>query len=258
MSQAGTHSGTGKKTWRVAGVQANSADTIAASTHKALRYIERAHREGAAFVLFPEMYLTGYHDRFDGQEAEEALERIGAAAAQFDVNVLIGTGCKRQGSTTNQVRVFSRTGEVVGAHDKMLLAAPEAATYTPGQRLRAFELDGLRFAVLICNDLWATPRSTRGRVPLLVQEAQDLGAAVVFHAISCSGETDPARREILMDWHVAHHRTWAMRIGITIVAANQPRALGSLVHCGIVGPDGSYVVRVPNDGERFFVGEVTV
>jgi predicted amidohydrolase len=258
MSQVTVHGGSKRKTWRASGVQANSADTIAASTEKALAYIRQAHKERADFVLFPEMYLTGYHDRFDGQEAEEALERIGEAAAQFDVNVLMGTGSKRQGSTQNQVRIFSRTGRAVGAHDKMLLAVPEAAIYAPGQALRAFELDGLCFAVLICNDLWATPRSTRGRIPLLVQEAQDLGASVVFHAISCSGETDPAKREILMDWHVAHHRTWAMRIGITIVAANQPRALGSLVHCGIVGPDGNYVVRVPNKGEQLFVGEITV
>jgi predicted amidohydrolase len=91
-----------------------------------------------------------------------------------------------------------------------------------------------------------------------VQEAQDLGASVIFHAISCSGETDPAKREILMDWHAAHHRTWAMRIGITVVAANQPKALGSLVHCGIVGPDGNYVVRVPNHGEQFFVGDISL
>jgi hypothetical protein len=60
-----------------------------------------------------------------------------------------------------------------------------------------------------------------------------------------------------MDWHVAHHRTWAMRIGITVVAANQPSALGSLVHCGIVGPDGSYLVRVPNEGEQFFIGNIS-
>jgi len=228
MSQAAVHGGTSSKSWRASGVQANSADTIASSTEKALRYIEQAHQQGADFLLFPEMYLTGYHDRFDGREAEEALESIGEAAAQFDVNVLMGTGSKRHGSTTNQVRIFARTGREIGTHEKILLAAPEASIYEPGKELRTFELDGLCFAVLICNDLWATPRSTRGWISLLVQEAQDLGAAVVFHAISCSGETDPAKREILMDWHVAHHRTWAMRIGITIVAANQSRALGSL------------------------------
>jgi predicted amidohydrolase len=247
-----------KRTWRVSGVQVNSAESIAASTEKALGYIRQAHEAHAVFLLFPEMYLTGYHDRFDSQEAEEALERIGQAAEQFDINILMGTGCKHLGVTTNQVRVFSRAGEVVGVHEKMLLAAPEASTFEPGRRLRSFELDGLRFAVLVCNDFWATPRSTRGRIPLLVQEAQDLGASVIFHAISCSGETDPAKREILMDWHVAHHRTWAMRIGITVVAANQPKVLGSLVHCGIVGPDGNYLVRAPNRGEHFFVGNISV
>lgn len=246
-----------KRTWRVSGVQVNTARSIAASTDKALEYIQRAHEQHASFVLFPEMYLTGYHDRFDGQEAEEALGRIGIAAKQFDVNVLMGTGSKHLGITTNQVRIFSRTGQVVGVHEKMLLAASEASTYEPGRRLRAFELDGLCFAVLICNDFWATPRSTRGRIPLLVQEAQDLGASVIFHAISCSGETDPGKREILMDWHVAHHRTWAMRIGITVVAANQPKVLGSLVHSGIVGPDGNYIVRVPNKGEQLFVGAIS-
>lgn len=246
-----------ERTWRVSGVQINSAENIAASTEKALKYIRRAGEQHADFMLFPEMYLTGYHDRFDSQEAEAALERIGAAAKQFHVNVLMGTGSKHLGVTTNQVRVFSRAGEIVGVHEKMLLAAQEASTYEPGRRLHVFELDGLCFAVLICNDFWATPRSTRGRIPLLVQVAQDLGASVVFHAISCSGETDPAKREILMDWHVAHHRTWAMRIGITVVAANQPKALGSLVHSGIIGPDGNYVIRVPNQGEQFFVAEIS-
>ena len=90
----------------------------------------------------------------------------------------------------------------------------------------------------------------------MVQEAQDLGATVVFHAISCSGEGDPGKREILREWHIAHHRTWAMRTGISVVAADQPGAMGSLVYSGVIGPDGHYSVRVPNEGEHLFVGEI--
>jgi predicted amidohydrolase len=202
------------------------------------------------------MYLTGYHDHFDTQEAEGGLARIQAAAKEYGINVLMGTGSRHLGVVTNQVRIFSAQGDLVGVHEKILLAGQEADRFEPGRRLHAYELEGLRFAVLICNDFWATPRSTRGRIPLLVQEAQDLGASVVFHAISCSGETDPHKREILKEWHVAHHRTWAMRIGTWVVAANQPKALGSLVHCGVIGPDGDYVVRVPNEGEHLFVGEI--
>ena len=242
---------------RIAGVQANAGPSIAASVEKARAYIRRAGARGASFCLFPEMYLTGYRPDFDPAEVERALSAVGDAARESDVHVLMGTGRTLANATVNQVCVWARDGVLIGAHDKMLLAGSEASTYRAGQALRTFELDDLRFAVLICNDLWATPRSTRGWVPLLVQEAQDLGASVVFHAISCSGETDPHKREILKAWHVAHHRTWAMRIGITIVAANQPRSLGSLVHSGIVGPDGDYVVRVPARGEHLFVGEVS-
>ena len=237
-------------------MQANSEQSIPASVEKALLYIRQARDRGADFCLFPEMYLTGYHDRFDTEETEDGLGRIGDAAREYGIHVLVGTGCRHLGVVTNQVRIFSKRGELVGIHEKILLAGREADTFEPGQRLRVYEVEGLRFAVLICNDFWATPRSTRGRIPLLVQEAQDLGATVIFHAISCSGETDPGKREILKDWHVAHHRTWAMRIGISVVAADQPGTLGSLVHCGIVGPDGNYTVRVPNEGEHLFVGEV--
>jgi predicted amidohydrolase len=242
--------------WCIAGAQVNSAETISASVDKALRYIRQARDQGAQFLLFPEMYLTGYHDRFDTAETEDALARIEAAAGEHGIHVLMGTGWRHLGVVTNQVRVYSRNGELAGIHEKILLAGREADRFEPGRRLHAYELDGLRFAVLICNDFWATPRSTRGRIPLLVQEAQDLGATVIFHAISCSGETDPAKREILRHWHVAHHRTWAMRIGISVVAADQPKALGSLVHSGIVGPDGNYVVRVPHQGEHLFVGQI--
>lgn len=244
--------------WRAAGVQANSGQSIPDSLAKARRYIGQAADRGAGFVLFPEMYLTGYHGRFDTKEAEDALAQVGKAAREHEINVLMGTGSRHLGVVTNQVRVFARDGRLAGVHEKMLLAAQEEDVFEPGRRLRVYELDGLCFAVLICNDFWATPRSTRGRIPLLVQEAQDQGAQVIFHAISCSGETDPGKREILRDWHVAQHRTWAMRIGITVVAANQPKSLGSLVHSGIVGPDGNYVVRVPNEGEHLYVGEVTV
>jgi predicted amidohydrolase len=131
-----------------------------------------------------------------------------------------------------------------------------AGVQANSEALHVYDLDGLCFSVLICNDFWATPRSTCGYIPLLVQEAQDLGASVIFHAISCSGETDSNRREILKEWHVANHRTWAMRIGISVVAADRPGTLGSLVDCGIIGPDGNYIVRVPNEGERLFVGEI--
>ena len=48
-----------------------------------------------------------------------------------------------------------------------------------------------------------------------------------------------------------------MHVWITVVAANQSKALGSLVHSGIIGPDGNYVVRVPNQGERLFVGDIS-
>jgi len=74
--------------------------------------------------------------------------------------------------------------------------------------------------------------------------------------MSCSGEKDIAKRTILADWHVANHRTWAMRIGIAVVAADQPKQLGSLVNSGIIGMDGNYIVKAPNLGEHFFVGEI--
>ncbi|NOZ22011.1 MAG: carbon-nitrogen hydrolase family protein [Planctomycetes bacterium] len=243
-----------RKTLRVAGAQINTAEDIAASEDKAMRYIWRAHKENADFILFPEMYLTGYTPAFDNEATEAALERIRQAARRYRINILMGTGSRHLGMTTNQVRVFSKKGELAGVHEKILLQIEKS--YEPGRKLRVFDLDGLCFAVLICNDFWATPRSTHGTIPILPQMAQDLGASVIFHSISCSGEKDPAKRKILKDWHVANHRTWAMRIGITIVAANQPGPLGGPVNCGIIGPDGQYIVRTPNKGERFFLGEI--
>ena len=248
--------GAKEKTIRIAGVQINSAADINASLQKALTYIKQASRENADFIIFPEMYLTGYHNRFDEDEAEAALTKISKAAKEYKINILMGTGSKHLGVTTNQVRIYSRKGELVGFHDKILLAGPEQNKFEPGSKLRVFDLEGICFAVLICNDFWATPQSTHGRIPLLVQDAQNMGASIIFHSMSCSGEKDIAKRTILADWHVANHRTWAMRIGIAVVAADQPKQLGSLVNSGIIGMDGNYIVKAPNLGEHFFVGEI--
>ena len=243
-------------TLRVAGAQINSAGTIEASRRKALGYIRRASGRGANFILFPEMYLTDYTTQFDESEAEESLDRIREGAKRHGIHVLMGTGGKHLGVTTNQVRIYTKTGKLAGIHEKMLNQAEEG--YEPGRRLKVFNLDGLCFAVLICNDFWATPRSTRGTIPLLPQAAQDLGAHVIFHAIACNTGAPPAGVAILKSWHVANHRTWAYRIGITIVAANPPGQTGSHVNCGIIGPDGQYIARLPNKGQRLFVGDVTV
>ena len=208
------------------------------------------------FILFPEMYLTGYNNEFDSSKVEKALAQIAQAAKRHKINILMGTGSRHLGVAVNQVRIFSKKGNLAGIYKKILLTPVDLAEgFEPGH-LKVFKLDGLCFAALICNDLWATPASSHGTVPLLVQQAQDMGASIIFHSIACSGETNPDKGRILKDWAVANHQTWAMRIGITIVAADQPGELGSLVNSGIIGPEGEYITQVPNKGEHLFVAEI--
>jgi len=105
-----------KRTLNIAGVQIQSADNISASLDKALHYIQKASNNNVDFILFPEMYLTGYNNEFDSSEVEKALAQIAQAAKRHKINILMGTGSRHLGVAVNQVRIFSKKGNLAGIY----------------------------------------------------------------------------------------------------------------------------------------------
>jgi NAD+ synthase (glutamine-hydrolysing) len=140
----------------VGALQANADRIIAAA--------RQAHQHGANVLLTPELSLTGYspedlllRDAFY-IASDAALERIVSASAGLPgLHILVGHPMQREGERFNSCSVIA-DGKVVGRYHKHDLpnydVFDEQRYFTPDARPLVFEVNGLRFGVNICEDIW--------------------------------------------------------------------------------------------------------
>ena len=128
--------------------------------------VRRATAQGARLCLTSEMALTGYPPRdlllfgSFARRAEEILEDLARRLAQ-EAPVLVGTVQANPGPCGKPLRnaaVLLRNGRVECSFHKTLLPTydvfDESRYFEPSQDPKVFELDGLRVAVTVCEDIW--------------------------------------------------------------------------------------------------------
>ena len=126
-----------------------------------IRRIEEARRQGAGLLVTPELALSGYppedilfHRGFR-RRIEEGLARIADAARGIDL--LVGYPEYSGGVLFNSA-AWLRDGHRVANYRKQRLpnyqVFDEKRYFTPGDSAVAVELDGIRIAPLICEDVW--------------------------------------------------------------------------------------------------------
>jgi predicted amidohydrolase len=237
---------------------------VAQNEKRILKALELAADQEADFLLTPEGSLSGYYADFDGCEVASAVERVAARAREARVGLALGTCYKELEDGVeycyNQVRVYAPKGNYLGSFAKILRCSSlnhpgtgEMTEYVEGV-LRVFDWNGVRFSALICNDLWATPGYTVMPNPYLPWKLKQLGAQVLFHAVN-SGHHQRNRT-----FHESSVNLWAYALKMPIVEvnaledSNKPINAGS----GLVGPDGTRTLVVPDVGEQFFTCELTL
>jgi predicted amidohydrolase len=172
---------------------------VATSVDDALRKIEacivEAASRGARIVCFPEAYLPGLRGLdfdvppFDERDQERALGAASGWARTHGVAVVLGmewvTGAGRRIASV----VIDAGGEIAGVQTKNQLDPSEDPLYVPGDARRVFEVDGLRFGIVICHEGF--------RYPETVRWAAVRGARLVFHP-HCTGSDHAGPR--LTSW----------------------------------------------------------
>jgi NAD+ synthase (glutamine-hydrolysing) len=134
---------------------------LAGNSAKILDYAERAKRQGASLLLTPELSLCGYPPEDlllrDGfyQACDAALRKL---AQQVDgISVVVGHPHELNGKRYNAASVL-RDGRIVATYHKRELpnfsVFDEERYFTRGVASCVFELDGVRFALNICADIW--------------------------------------------------------------------------------------------------------
>jgi len=211
-----------------------------ASARKA---IEQAAAEKGEFVLFPEMFLTGYARDMRQDEAAAGMAEIAEMCRKFAVTALVGTAWKEEDKIFNQVRIADATGALVGVYAKKCLTYGDAKTVSPGTTELVFSVAGLKVGILICNDLWVTPGYTDGPNPHLTLQQARGGAQVIFHHIN-SGNGQNYRA-----YHESNQFVRAAEAKCPIIAVNAFTPPEVNATSGVIGTDFQHLVALPRDRE---------
>ena len=130
--------------------------------------IERCARDaaaaGAQVLLTPELSLSGYppedllfRTAFYAK-AEEALRRAAMISGQYpDLHLVVGYPLRRGRLAHNAAGVL-KGGRLLGEYLKRELpnyaVFDEVRYFAPGDQPLVFDVDGIRFGVVICEDFW--------------------------------------------------------------------------------------------------------
>jgi predicted amidohydrolase len=151
------------------------------------RLVAQASSQAAQIVCFPEAYLPGLRGQdfkiVDWGEDEErrAIDAVSGYARRHRIAVILGL--EHVGAAGRQVAacVIDRDGKVAGSQIKTQLDPSEDQHYVPGNSRRLFEIDGVKFGIVICHEGW--------RYPETVRWAAARGAKIVFHPQHTGNET---------------------------------------------------------------------
>jgi len=273
-------SGSPPRELTVAGLQMLQSADVEANERAIHRAIDQAAGAKADFLLTPEGSLSGYYPGFDRAAVATAVERVARHAKESQVGLLLGTCYKeleedvpalsplggeavphdRREYCYDQVRIYAPNGDYLGAHSKILLCSSlhhpgsgELQSYVGGT-LQTFAWGGIRFGVLICNDLWATPGFTTLPNPYLAWQLRTLGAQLIYHAVATAGTP-----VFFRPYHELNQALWAKALKIPIVTTNLTDGITpSACRAGVVGPDGEHKCMADDVGERFFSCRLTV
>ena len=273
---AGTHSTGGQDTHsinepaiRVAGAIIQVSENVDSNLAAIKRAIDFAKKEHADILLTPEGSLSGYTSTFDQDRVMEALAEVTGYAKKAGVGLALGVCLYEKGfeKPLNQIRFYDREGDFLGFHSKILRCTnmknpqegKEEVDLFACTELKTFSFMDLTIGGLVCNDLWATPDWTSMPDPFLVQELSGMGASLIFHATNTGG-VPGEWGEVYRQFHDSNIRLRALTGKVWIVTTNAaPTNNGECLNkSGVVGPDGSWVVKAENTGEQFFVYTITL
>jgi predicted amidohydrolase len=245
----------------VSGIQMTVTNDIKSNKLQIITGIRRAVQEGASFLVTPEGSLSGYTSNFDQKELAPALDEVVTLAGKMKMGLMLGTCFKERINGKefcyNQVRVYTPEGQFLGAYSKILRCSGidlpgtgEMREYVEGE-LRTFDWNGLRFGILICNDLWATPGYTTMPNPYLPMKLKHMGAQFIVHCIN-SGTVQKYR-----PFHESSAELWAFSTKIPILEVNAAQEKETInAQSGLIDRNGERVLRVPDSGLQIFTMKI--
>jgi predicted amidohydrolase len=175
--------------------------------------IKQAKQQGADLICFPELNVTGYSTRAPIEDAAESIpgpisRRLQQMAQEFQIVILAGLAEKGNSGRIYASHLVVTPQEISGIYRKVHIAPPELGTFTAGNAIPVFQIQGVNLGIQLCYDVHFPELATRMALD---------GADIVFmpHA---SPRGTPSQK--LTSW-LRHLTARAFDNGVFIVACNQ-------------------------------------
>jgi predicted amidohydrolase len=241
----------------VAQISSKLAD-IDVNLEKHLTYIDKAIKEKADIVLFPELSLTGYSLKdavYDVAMTYNDKKLKPLYDASQKISICAGMVELTDNFEAKNTNLFIEKGETIARHRKVYLPTygvyEEKRYFTEGNRFRAFDSTHGRFGMLICEDLWH-PSSTA----ILALD----GALAIFanSAGILRGIHEKGKPENIQIWENLN-RTSAHLFTNYLIFCNRVGVEDGLMFWGgseIVDPHGRIVKKAPYFEECMITAEI--
>jgi predicted amidohydrolase len=221
------------------------------------RFIKDAVKERAEIICFPESYIPGYHglgyevEKPKPQQMQSALATVCELARKYFIAVILPMDWYDADVFLNVAFVISNTGEVMGYQTKNQLDPTEDNIWIAGNERRIFELNGVKFGVVICHEGF--------RYPETVRWAARRGAKIVFHPHLTGSDFNGVQ---LVEWgnkdNPYYEKAMMMRaLENTIYFASVNYSTRySESGTALIAPDGKCVAHEAYDREGVIVAEI--
>lgn len=246
---------------RVSGAQLDVTRDISRNLGAILHAIERAASDEADILLTPEGSLSGYTPQFGPSVVRSALKTVTSAAANARVGLALGTYfVEDDGQCYNQIRFYSRDGDYLGFHSKILRCGTmeveprgKINDYATSD-LRTFSLEGTLIGGLICNDFWANPGCTPVPDPYLLHQLANLGTQIVFQAVTGGRNGSDWARDVIWPFHESNLRLRTSKASVwtVVVDSAHPETMPCSCPSGVISPKGRWMIRTnPTEADQF-------
>ncbi|MFQ5428230.1 MAG: NAD+ synthase [Thermodesulfobacteriota bacterium] len=240
---------------RIAMAQVNpTVGDLKGNASLVLEYTERARKEGADLVVFPELVITGYPPEdllLKPAFIKDNMRTLGEISEKItNITAVIGFVDKNDNGIFNGAALV-HDGAVAGVYHKMFLpnygVFDEKRYFSTGKAPVNFVLKGITMGLGVCEDIW-TPEG-----PARLQSA--CGAAVIININASPYHMEKAaeRESMLMER--------ALDNGVAIVYNNMVGGQDELVFDGhglIIGSDGSVLARAEGFTETLLLHDLAV
>ncbi|MDH3973557.1 MAG: NAD+ synthase [Deltaproteobacteria bacterium] len=244
------------KTLRLALGQLNcTVGDIDGNSEKIIRFIDRSREKGAHIVVFPEMTITGYPPEdllFKKRFIKDNLSALEMIASKCHGITAVMGFADRKGEDLYNAAALINNCAVKGIYHKIILpnygVFDEKRYFRGGEKCPVFELDGLRFGVNICEDIW----HSSGPAMRLAREG---GAKLILNLNASPFHAGKQKeRERILSERVRES-------GVMIAYTNLVGGQDELVFDGgslIMDEKGKLIARAPHFEETLLIADVLV